>query len=188
MSVAGSEPFRRETALPAARYATAGAAALLAAGSIAQFGVSLRGLLGAFFLAVLVVVTRTDFERRLIPNRVVLPATAVVLAGQAVIAPDRMLEFVLAGLGAACFLTLPLLVSPQGVGMGDVKLALLLGVMLGRYVTVSLVAAFLAAFLAALIILVRRGVGARRESFAFGPFLALGGAVALFFGEDLTLR
>jgi leader peptidase (prepilin peptidase) / N-methyltransferase len=188
MSAAGSEPFRGGAALPTARYATAGAAALLAAGSIAQFGVSLRGLLGAFFLAVLAVVTRTDLERRLIPNRVVLPATAVVLAGQAAIAPDRVPEFVLAGLGAACFLALPLLVSPQGVGMGDVKLALLLGVMLGRYVSVSLVVAFLAAFVAAVIILLRRGAGARRESFAFGPFLAVGGAVALFFGEDLAGR
>jgi prepilin signal peptidase PulO-like enzyme (type II secretory pathway) len=81
---------------------------------------------------VLVVLSAIDLEQRIVPNVIVLPATAVVLAGNLVVFPDRRLEFVGAMLGAGLLLLLPLLVYPAGMGKGDVKLAMLLGAGLGR--------------------------------------------------------
>jgi leader peptidase (prepilin peptidase) / N-methyltransferase len=88
---------------------------------------------------------------------------------------------VLASIGAALFFLLPILVYPQGMGMGDVKLALLLGAGLGAAVVSALVVALLAVFLVACAILLRGGGEARRRTIPFGPFLAFGGLVALFF-------
>lgn len=151
-----------------------------------EFGVTPRAFIAAVFVSALVAVCVTDLERRIIPNRIVLPATAVVFAAQTALAPERAFEWALAGLAAASILALPLLIAPGGIGMGDVKLALLLGAMLGRYVWVALVVAFLAAFVAALVILLRHGGEGRQRAFAFGPFLAVGAVVALLEGERVA--
>lgn len=157
-----------------------GTAALVVA-SFARFGFEPEAFIAAIFAAVLVALAVIDLERRIIPNRIVLPATAVVLAAQMSFFPDRALEWTVAGLGAALFFIVPLLVYPSGMGMGDVKLALLLGVGLGAAVVTALMVGLLAAFFFALTILVREGRAARGRAFAFGPFLAFGGLVALFF-------
>jgi leader peptidase (prepilin peptidase)/N-methyltransferase len=130
---------------------------------------------------VLVVLAAIDLERRVIPNRIVLPATGLILATQIALSPDRALEWIAAALGAALFLLLPLLIYPSGMGMGDVKLALLLGAGLGWGVVPALFVGLMAAFVAAVVVLVRGGLAARKTALPFGPFLALGGLVALFF-------
>ena len=130
----------------------------------------------AFFCAALVAVSVTDLERRIIPNRIVLPAAAVVLAAQTLLHPSP--EWLLAGLAAAGFLFVAALAYPAGMGMGDVKLALLLGVMLGRIVPVALMVAMLRALVPATVLLVKHGQAARKMGIPFGPFLALGGLVA----------
>jgi leader peptidase (prepilin peptidase) / N-methyltransferase len=71
------------------------------------------------------------------------------------------------------------------MGMGDVKLALLLGAMLGRTVPVALMIGMLAALVPSVVLLVRHGSAARKMGIPFAPFLALGGVVTLFFGEQL---
>jgi leader peptidase (prepilin peptidase)/N-methyltransferase len=131
---------------------------------------------------VLVVLAAIDLERRIIPNRIVLPAVVLILAAQIALSPDRALEWTAASLGAALFLLLPLLVYPSGMGMGDVKLALLLGAGLGWAIVPALVAGLFAAFIVALVVLVRGGLAARKTALPFGPFLVLGALFALFLG------
>ena len=154
----------------------------LVAASFARFGLSWRALVAAFFVAVLALLTEIDIDRRILPNRIVLPATAVVLVARIAISPGRAAEWAGAALAASGFFLLAHLVSPQGMGMGDVKLALLLVAGLGRYVTIALVVGLLAAAAAGIFLIVREGRGARKKAIAFGPFLALGAVVALFLG------
>ena len=148
----------------------------------ALFGFSGRALVGAVFATVLALLTAIDLEWRLLPNAIVLPALVVVLLAQIALNPDRTLEWVLASLGAALFFFVPMLVYPAGMGMGDVKLAALLGAALGRAVVLAVAAGLLAVSAVAVVILVREGLSARKKAIAFGPFLAFGGLLALFLG------
>jgi leader peptidase (prepilin peptidase) / N-methyltransferase len=159
--------------------------ALLVAGCFLRFGASGRAAVGAAFVATLVVLSVIDFERRILPDLIVLPATALLLAAQIALAPDRTLEWILAALGASFFLFAALLAYPRGMGMGDVKLALLLGVVLGNAVAVAFMVGMLAALVPSIAILVRHGAAGRKMGIPFGPFLALGGVVALFWGEAM---
>ena len=86
-------------------------------------------------------------------------------------------------IGASGFLLLAALAYPAGMGMGDVKLALLLGAMLGRTVPVAMMLGMIAALVPSVVLLVRHGSAARKMGIPFGPFLALGGIVALFAGD-----
>jgi leader peptidase (prepilin peptidase)/N-methyltransferase len=135
------------------------------------------------FCAVLVAVSATDLERRIIPNRIVLPATAVLLAAQSILHPS--VEWIAAGLGAAAFFLIAAFVYPAGMGMGDIKLALLLGVVLGRTVAVGLMAGMIAALVPSFVLIAKHGKAGRKMKIPFGPFLALGGIVALFAGHPL---
>ena len=163
----------------AGRAAAGLAAAGLAAASFARFGLSGRAFVAAFVFVVLVALSAIDLERRIIPNRIVLPATAVVLAARIALSPDRTVEWVGAALAAAAFLLLVHLVHPEGLGMGDVKLALLLGAALGRYTAVGMLVGMLAAAAVAIGLLVREGRAARKKAIPYGPFLALGAILAL---------
>lgn len=164
---------------PAVELATAA----LAAGCGLAFGLTLDALLAAFFCAVLVAVSATDLEHRIIPNRIVVPAAAVVLAAQTALHPSP--EWALGALGAAGFLFVAALVYPAGMGMGDVKLALVMGAMLGRTVPVALMVGMVAALVPSLVLFARHGTGARKMGIPLGPFLALGSVVALFWGHAL---
>jgi leader peptidase (prepilin peptidase)/N-methyltransferase len=161
------------------------ATAVVVAACFARFGFSGRAFVGAFFCAVLVALSAIDVERRILPDRIVLPGTVVVLAAQIALYPDRSLEWVAAALGAALFLFLAVLAYPAGMGMGDVKLCLLLGAALGKYVTVGMMVGFLSSLALALVLFSRHGLAARKMKIPFGPFLAFGGVVAYFFGEGL---
>ncbi len=164
---------------PAVELATAA----LVAGCVLAFGVTLDALLAAFFCAVLVVVSATDLAHRIIPNRVVVPATVVVLAGQTDLHPSP--EWAIAALGASAFLFAAAVAYPAGMGMGDVKLALLMGAMLGRTVTVAMMIGMIVALVPSIVLLARHGGAARKMGIPFGPFLALGSVLALFWGDEL---
>jgi leader peptidase (prepilin peptidase)/N-methyltransferase len=159
------------------------ATALLVAGCVWKFGLSPDAAVAAFFCAALVAVSATDLEHRIVPNRVVVPAAAVVLLAQTALHPS--IEWVLAGFGVSGFLFAAALAYPKGMGMGDVKLALLLGVMLGRTVPVALMLGMLAALVPSLVLVARHGTRARKMGIPFAPFLAFGGVVALFAGHWL---
>jgi prepilin signal peptidase PulO-like enzyme (type II secretory pathway) len=171
-------PFSRRLPLVTAATALLGAACGLA------FGLTLEALVGAVFCWVLVIVTRTDLEHRLIPDRIVLPASVLVLVGRTVDEPS--LAWILGGLGAGLGLFLLVLAYPRGMGMGDVKLALFMGCGLGLAVVVALFLGFLAAAVPAIALLVRHGSAARKQAIPLGPFLALGGVIALFAGDAIV--
>jgi leader peptidase (prepilin peptidase)/N-methyltransferase len=158
--------------------------ALLIAGCVLAFGLSARMVVAAFFCAVLVAISAIDLTHRIIPNRIVLPAFVVVLVAQTLLEPSP--EWALAALGASGFLFLAVLIHPAGMGMGDVKLALLMGAMLGKTVPVALMLGMLAALVPAAFLLARHGSKARKMGIPFGPFLALGSVIALFAGDQIV--
>lgn len=164
---------------PAVELATA---ALLAA-CLVTFGLTLHALAAAVFCAALVVVTATDLTHRIVPNLVVLPAAAVVCALMTAAEPSP--EWAIAGIGAALFLFIVALAYPGGMGMGDVKLALLMGVALGRTVAVALPLGMIAALVPAVVLFARHGSGARKMAIPFAPFLAAGALIALFAGGPI---
>jgi leader peptidase (prepilin peptidase) / N-methyltransferase len=161
------------------------ASGALAAVAIAVFGPTWRGLAAALLALALVPVVVIDLEHRLIPDVVVLPAAALGLAAAALADPGDWWVPVVAAAAAAGFLLLLWIVYPGGMGLGDVKLALLLGAVLGVSVIPALAAAFLAGAVLGLALLVRFGSRARKMAVPFGPFLAGGALVALFWGPAM---
>jgi leader peptidase (prepilin peptidase) / N-methyltransferase len=157
--------------------------ALLIAGCVLTFGLTADTLVAAFFCAVLVAVSAIDVEHRIIPNRIVLPATVVVLVANTALHPSP--RWALGALGASGFLFAAALAYPAGMGMGDVKLALLMGAALGTTVSVALMVGMLAAMIPGLYLMARHGAKARKMGIPFGPFLAIGSVVALFWGADI---
>lgn len=143
-------------------------------------------LLGLVFVSMLVAVTLTDLERRIIPNKVLLVAAALAIAIVAVGAPDSLPERALAALAAGGLLLAAALAYPSGMGLGDVKLAATMGLFLGRDVAPAILVALLAGSLVGVAMIAREGVAARKRAIPFGPFLALGGLVGLFAGDEMV--
>lgn len=152
----------------------------LAAAALVKFDVSGRAFVAAFFCIVLTVLAAIDIETRLIPNRFVLPSAAIVLAGNVIAEPDRADEWLIAAAAAGLVGFAVAVATRGGVGMGDAKLCILLGGGLGYAVLGGLVIGTLAGGAAAVVLILRHGAAARGMSLAYGPFLALGGVVALF--------
>ena len=159
------------------------ATALLLFGCVLRFGLTWDALVAAFVCAVLVAISATDLEHRIVPNRIVVPAAAVVLAAQTALHPSP--EWALAALGASGFLLAAAIAYPAGMGMGDVKLALLMGAVLGRVVPVALLLGMLAALVPSGVLFVRHGGQARKMGIPLAPFLAAGTIVGLFAGHAL---
>lgn len=147
------------------------------------FGLTPYAALAAFFCVTLVTLSAADLRYRLVPNRIVLPAFVVCLLAHTAI--DPTVEWVAAALAAATFLLVTALVYPAGLGMGDVKLALLLGAMLGRSVGAALLIGFLTALIPSIVLLARHGSKARKMAVPLVPFLSVGALVALFFGNEI---
>jgi leader peptidase (prepilin peptidase) / N-methyltransferase len=124
-------------------------------------------------------------ERRILPDLIVLPSFLIVLVSNIALEPDRAVEWIAASLGASLFLFLALVVYPQGMGMGDVKLALVLGAALGKAVSVGMMVGMLSALVFSSVLFARHGMKARKMYIPFGPFLAFGALVALFAGDAL---
>ena len=155
----------------------------LAVACVAVFGASLESVVASLGCAVLVAVTVTDLERRIVPNRIVLPALAVALVVQTL--RDPGFEWILAAVAAGGFFLLLALVYPAGLGMGDVKLAAFLGAWLGRDVSVALFVGSLLGALYALVIVARQGSAGRKTTLPYVPALAAGAVIGLFFGDAL---
>ena len=147
------------------------------------FGLELEALIAALFCWILVVITRTDLEHRLIPDKVILPGALAMLVLRTI--DDPSVEWVISALATGVVFFLIVLVYPSGLGMGDVKLSTFLGAGLGVAVVPAMFVGFFAAFLPALAMLFRQGKDARKKAIPLGPFLALGGIVALFWGDAI---
>ncbi|MDW5594685.1 A24 family peptidase [Conexibacter stalactiti] len=154
-------------------------------------------LLGVTLVAVVVPATWIDLDRRLIPNRLTAAGAIAALAIGLATDPARVPAQLLWGAAASGFLLAAALARPGGMGMGDVKLAAVLGLLLGPAVVVALLVALLAGALAGVAVAIRAGMRATRPSarparealrtatLPFGPFLALGAVIAWFAGADM---
>jgi leader peptidase (prepilin peptidase) / N-methyltransferase len=141
--------------------------------------------LGLVFVAVLAAVTLTDLERRVIPNAILLVGSAVGIAIIAATDPASLPERAIAAAGAGGFLLLVALIYPRGMGMGDVKLAAVMGIFLAASVVPALFIGIALGGLVGVALLLSQGPGARKQAVPFGPFLALGGVVGLLAGSQM---
>ena len=149
-------------------------------------GVDAELVLELPFAAMLVAVAAIDLEHRIVPNRVLIPMAVLGLAGSAIVRPDELPELLIAAAGAFLFLLVAALAYPAGMGMGDVKLAGVMGLYLGAPVAPALFIAFLTGSVVGLAIIAREGGTARKKGLPFAPFMALGGLLGLLAGPELV--
>ena len=142
--------------------------------------------LGLALCALLVIVTLTDLERRVIPNAVLLGGAVIGVAIAAAADPGGLVERGIAAAGAGGFLFCVALAYPRGMGMGDVKLVCVMGLYLGRAVAPAMLIGFTAGAVMGLALIARHGPAARKRAVPFGPFLALGGVIGLWFGDAIV--
>ena len=150
---------------------------LLVAGCVLRFGLSAYAAMAAAFCIVLVAISAIDIEHRIVPNRDRHPGRGRRSRRPNGARPERRVAPRRA-LGAALFLFIAALAYPRGMGMGDVKLALLLGAFLGRTVPSALMVGLLSALVPAVVLLATKGCAARKMAIPFAPFLAFGAVVA----------
>jgi leader peptidase (prepilin peptidase) / N-methyltransferase len=144
-------------------------------------------VLGLLLVTALVPLTLIDLDRRLLPNRIIAPASVAAIAAGLVLEPGHVPEQLMAGAAAGGFFLLAALAYPRGMGMGDVKLAGMLGLYLGRGVAPAIFIALIAGVLVGALIIARKGAAeGRRTAVPFGPFLALGATIALFAGDAIV--
>lgn len=142
-------------------------------------------VLGLAFVTMLVAVTLTDLERRIIPNKILIVGGIVAVAIIAITDPGSLAERAIAAAAAGGLLFAAALAYPRGMGLGDVKLAATMGLFLGRDVGPAILVALLSGSLVGLAMIARHGAAARKRAIPFGPFLALGGVVGLLAGDEL---
>jgi leader peptidase (prepilin peptidase) / N-methyltransferase len=136
--------------------------------------------------AVLVAVAAIDLDLHIIPNKIVYPAAVWGVVSALLIRAGELPELLAWGAGAGLFFLLAALVYPGGMGMGDVKLAGVMGLYLGSSVLPAMLVAFLSGTIVGIAVMARHGVAdGRKRGVPFGPFLAIGGIVALLVGPDL---
>jgi leader peptidase (prepilin peptidase)/N-methyltransferase len=161
--------------------------AILFAAVVVRFGADRDVWLGLAFVLVLVPVTFIDLDHRIIPNKITAPAAVVAIALVAALDSDKLVEHLIAGAAAGGFLLVAALAYPAGMGMGDVKLAAVMGLFLGRSVGPAMLFGMLAGTLVGAAIIARKGSAeGRKTAIPFGPFLAFGGLVGLFAGEEIV--
>jgi leader peptidase (prepilin peptidase) / N-methyltransferase len=137
------------------------------------------------FAAMLIAVADIDLEHRIVPNKILVPMAVFGVAASAVVRTDMLPELLIAGAAAFTFLLLAALIHPAGMGMGDVKLAGVMGLYLGASIAPALLVAFLSGSVVGIGVMLKHGSGGRKKGVPFAPFLALGAIVALFAGPDL---
>ena len=137
-------------------------------------------------IVLLVPITFIDLSHRVIPNKLVLPGTVVALVLVAVVEPDALPAHAISAAAAFVGFLLLALIYPAGMGLGDVKLALMLGAFLGPSVFVATLVSFVASAVPSLVIVALRGRSGVKVAIPFGPFLAFGGVVAVLWGPAIA--
>jgi leader peptidase (prepilin peptidase)/N-methyltransferase len=171
-----------------ARYPVVEAAtAVLLVAVVLAKGADKDAWLGLAFVLVLVPVILIDLDHRIIPNKLMLVGTVVSIAIVLLTQPDSLTEHLIAAGGAAGFLLIAALAYPAGMGMGDVKLAGVMGLFLGRSVGPAMFFALVAGSVVGALIIARKGAKeGRKTAIPFGPYLAFGGLVGLFAGGAIV--
>jgi leader peptidase (prepilin peptidase)/N-methyltransferase len=148
-------------------------------------GLNAELVLALPFAAMLIAVASIDLEHRIVPNKILLPMAVWAIGAGAFVHLDALPEMLIAGAGAFTALLLAALAYPGGMGMGDVKLAGVMGLYLGVSVIPALLAAFLLGSVVGIAIVARHGAAARKKGVPFAPFMALGGLIGLLVGPEL---
>ncbi|HEY4347527.1 MAG TPA: A24 family peptidase [Gaiellaceae bacterium] len=162
-----------------ARTWWAGPAALvLAVWTFIHLGHDANAALWACTQIVLVVLAATDFAERRLPNVITIPTAVTAVVLRAVFERSHLGEAVLAGVIAFVGFYAIALIARGGFGMGDVKLAAMLGFLLAAPVLGALVVGVIVGGLAGAALLLASRAGLR-STIAYGPYLALGGAIAI---------
>jgi leader peptidase (prepilin peptidase) / N-methyltransferase len=148
---------------------------------------AVRIVLGLLLVTALVPITLIDLDHRIIPNRITGPAAIAALIAIAALDTDFLVEAAIAAVAGGGFFFVAAILYPRGMGMGDVKLAGVLGLYLGRAVAPAILIALIAGVVLGAAIIARKGAEeGRKTAVPFGPFLALGGMVAFFVGNELV--
>jgi leader peptidase (prepilin peptidase)/N-methyltransferase len=164
----------------------AGTAVLCALVVLAK-GLDEDALLGIAMVLLLVPVALIDLDTQTIPNVLMLIGAVLAPAIVLLVAPGDVVEHLIAAVAGGGFFLLAVLAYPRGMGVGDIKLAGVLGLFLGRAVGPAIFIALVSGTLVGGLIMARKGVAAgRKTKVPFGPFLALGGVVALFAGDAMV--
>jgi leader peptidase (prepilin peptidase)/N-methyltransferase len=128
-----------------------------------------------------------DLERRIIPNKITGPASIAAVVAVAALDTGFLREALIAAAAGGGFFLLAALLYPSGMGMGDVKLAGMLGLYLGRAVAPAILIALIAGVAVGVAMIARKGATeGRKTAVPFGPFLALGGLIGFFAGNELV--
>ena len=179
-------PIGKGTAPSARRkLVVAGVTAALFAALAYHIGLHPRLVPALLLTALVVPAAAIDLKHRIIPDAINLPGAVLVYATAFAAQPDRWAELLVGGLAGLVFLGGAWVVSPKGMGLGDVKMVLMIGLALGKYVGVALFAAFCLSLVPSLGLLLVKGLRARKIGFPFGPFLAFGAIVALMWGPQI---
>jgi leader peptidase (prepilin peptidase) / N-methyltransferase len=143
--------------------------------------------IGFALVLILVPLTFIDLDHRILPNKITYPAVPVGIALVAVFQLEDLPEHLIAGAAAFLFLFAAAWFYPSGMGVGDVKLAGVLGIYLGRNVAPALLIAFLLGTIVGIGVMAVKGVReGRKTAVPFGPFLATGGLIGLYVGDDIV--
>lgn len=162
-------------------------AAALCVGAVLAGGGTGRIALNVALVLLLLPIALIDLDHRIIPNRLTALGAVLALGLGTALDPGGEPERLIAGAAAGGALLLAALAYPGGMGMGDVKLAAVLGLFLGRAVAPALLIALLAGVVAGVAIMARKGTArGRKTAVPFGPFLALGALVAVFAGDPIV--
>lgn len=167
------------------KWVVAGVTAALFAALAYHIGLHPRLVPALLLTALVVPASAIDLKHRIIPDAINLPGAVLVYATAVAAQPDRWAELLIGGLAGLLFLGGAWVVSPKGMGLGDVKMVLMIGLALGKYVGVALFAAFCLSLLPSVGLLLVKGLKARKIGFPFGPFLAFGAIVALMWGPQI---
>jgi leader peptidase (prepilin peptidase)/N-methyltransferase len=142
--------------------------------------------LGIVLVLLIVPAALIDLEHRIIPNRITALGAVLALVIGLALDPAGEPERLIAAAGAGGFLLLAALAYPGGMGMGDVKLAGMMGLFLGTAVAPAILIALLSGVLLGIVVIAGKGAQeGRKTAIPFGPFLALGALSALFAGQQL---
>jgi leader peptidase (prepilin peptidase)/N-methyltransferase len=157
-----------------------------------QFGLTLRGVLSGVYITVLLLLAVTDLEHRLIPNSIILPAILLALVAGFLVDWMTWKAALLGGavglvfFGVAYALANVFYPGMIGLGMGDVTLATFIGLAIGfPSALVAIVLGILMGGLVSTILLLARRA-TLQTAIPYGPFLILGGLVAMFWGPAIV--
>jgi len=150
-----------------------------------RLGLTGHMLLLSLYLAILILITVIDVEHRLVLNRVIGPAILLALIAGPFTPGLNWKQMLVGGVLAFGLFYLAALIYPGGMGAGDVKLAAFIGLITGfPTVFVALLVGISAGGLASLVLILTR-IRSRRDYIPYGPFLVIGGAYALLWGQPI---